>query len=180
MLLPDPWLFSPQGGGSGYWRTTGPQRGVTSSSLYLSFSVCLSVCLSLFSGHCMALHGTRPAHSGLCHPLSSLSIPRAVVLAYNLPGSDDLVLSRDAIVGIYDGSVLWWNDSRIARDNRHRDTGETGRGDPVQPNGCQLDPGTGSGGRDWACDSVRGVKVNSDLTDGKSKMQLTSVGIGAH
>ena len=43
---------------------------------------------------------------------------RAVVLAYNVPGIPDLILSREDIVGIYNGSIQWWNDSRIVGNNR--------------------------------------------------------------
>ena len=43
---------------------------------------------------------------------------RAVVLAYNVPGIPDLILSREHIVGIYNGSIQWWNDSRIVGNNR--------------------------------------------------------------
>ena len=38
---------------------------------------------------------------------------RAVVLAYNLPGVANLILSRDQIVGIYNGTITRWNDSGI-------------------------------------------------------------------
>ena len=41
----------------------------------------------------------------------------AIVLAYNLPGVDNLRLSRDAYVGIFDGKVTKWNDPMIVKDN---------------------------------------------------------------
>ncbi|NCJ07978.1 phosphate ABC transporter substrate-binding protein PstS [Synechococcales cyanobacterium C] len=41
----------------------------------------------------------------------------AVVLAYNLPGFDELNLSRDAYCGIATGSVTRWNDPAIASSN---------------------------------------------------------------
>jgi phosphate transport system substrate-binding protein len=40
-----------------------------------------------------------------------------VVLAFNLPGVEDLRLSRDAVAGIFSGGVKKWNDPLIARDN---------------------------------------------------------------
>ena len=36
-----------------------------------------------------------------------------MVLAYNLPFVPNLVLSRDNIVAIYNGSLRFWNDSRL-------------------------------------------------------------------
>lgn len=41
----------------------------------------------------------------------------SVVLAYNLPGVKDLKLSREAIVGIFMGNVVMWNDDVIAAAN---------------------------------------------------------------
>ena len=35
------------------------------------------------------------------------------MLAYNLPGVANLILSRDQIVGIYNGTITRWNDSGI-------------------------------------------------------------------
>lgn len=35
---------------------------------------------------------------------------RAIVLGYNLPGVEKLVLTRDQIVGIYNGSITMWSD----------------------------------------------------------------------
>ncbi len=40
-----------------------------------------------------------------------------VVLAYNLPGVEDLKLSRDAILGIFSGSIRDWDDPAIAASN---------------------------------------------------------------
>eukprot|EP00162_Nutomonas_longa_P016506 comp22538_c0_seq2/m.56961 comp22538_c0_seq2/g.56961 ORF comp22538_c0_seq2/g.56961 comp22538_c0_seq2/m.56961 type:complete len:1203 (-) comp22538_c0_seq2:65-3673(-) len=43
-----------------------------------------------------------------------------IVLAFNIPGlgSDSkLVLSLDAVIGIYDGSITRWNDKMIVKDN---------------------------------------------------------------
>ena len=42
---------------------------------------------------------------------------RAVVLAYNLPTISDLVLSRDDIVAMYNGTLQFWNDSRLGELN---------------------------------------------------------------
>ena len=44
-------------------------------------------------------------------------IDRAVVLGYNLPGVTDLVLTRDVIVAMYNGSLTHWNDWRIQQVN---------------------------------------------------------------
>ncbi|MBK1646191.1 phosphate ABC transporter substrate-binding protein PstS [Thiocapsa imhoffii] len=41
----------------------------------------------------------------------------AVVLTYNLPGIDELRLSREALVGIFLGSVVRWNDPLILAAN---------------------------------------------------------------
>ncbi|MBD2312364.1 phosphate ABC transporter substrate-binding protein PstS [Desertifilum sp. FACHB-1129] len=41
----------------------------------------------------------------------------AVVLAYNLPGFDNLRLSREAYCGIVEGRVTRWNDPLIAQQN---------------------------------------------------------------
>jgi len=40
-----------------------------------------------------------------------------VVLAYNLPGVDDLQLSREAILGIFSGRIRDWDDPAIAASN---------------------------------------------------------------
>jgi phosphate transport system substrate-binding protein len=46
------------------------------------------------------------------------SVAGAVVLAYNLPGiAGDLNLSGDIIADIYLGTILKWNDDRIAKKN---------------------------------------------------------------
>ena len=43
---------------------------------------------------------------------------RAVVLAFNLPGFNSrLNLTRDIIVGIYNGTIQWWNDTNIQQVN---------------------------------------------------------------
>lgn len=42
----------------------------------------------------------------------------AVVLAYNLPGVKDLVLSGDVVADIYAGKITKWNDARIAALNK--------------------------------------------------------------
>lgn len=42
----------------------------------------------------------------------------AVVLAYNLPGFDNLKLSREAYCGIVEGRVTRWNDPLIAAENQ--------------------------------------------------------------
>lgn len=44
-----------------------------------------------------------------------------VVLAYNLPGVEDLTLSRDAIKGIFNGEIKSWRDERIAVTNPNLD-----------------------------------------------------------
>ncbi|AFY64748.1 phosphate ABC transporter substrate-binding protein PstS [Geitlerinema sp. PCC 7407] len=41
----------------------------------------------------------------------------AVVFAYNLPGVDDLKLSREAYCGIVQGEITKWNDPKIAAEN---------------------------------------------------------------
>ena len=41
----------------------------------------------------------------------------SIVLAYNVPGIDDLKLSREAYVGIFLGKVTKWNDPSIAKAN---------------------------------------------------------------
>lgn len=41
----------------------------------------------------------------------------SVVLAYNLPGIDNLKLSREALAGIFLGTVKKWNDPAIAKSN---------------------------------------------------------------
>ena len=38
---------------------------------------------------------------------------RAVVLGYRLPGIKTLNLTREHVVGIYNGSTTWWNESSI-------------------------------------------------------------------
>ncbi len=40
-----------------------------------------------------------------------------IVFAYNLPGVSDLNLSREAMSGIYLGSIKKWNDPMIVKDN---------------------------------------------------------------
>ena len=42
---------------------------------------------------------------------------RAIVLAYNIPGVTTLVLTREQIVGIYNGSVTKWSDPTFAKYN---------------------------------------------------------------
>jgi len=42
---------------------------------------------------------------------------RAMVMAYNIPGVTQLVLTREQIVGIYSGSINNWNDSTFAESN---------------------------------------------------------------
>ena len=42
----------------------------------------------------------------------------AIVLAYNLPGVDELKLSRDAYIGIFLGKIKKWNDPAIAASNK--------------------------------------------------------------
>jgi len=41
----------------------------------------------------------------------------SIVLAYNLPGVEDLKLSRDAYVGIFLGKIKKWNDPAITKTN---------------------------------------------------------------
>jgi phosphate transport system substrate-binding protein len=41
----------------------------------------------------------------------------SIVLAYNLPGVDNLKLSRDAYIGIFLGKITKWNDPAIAKTN---------------------------------------------------------------
>jgi phosphate transport system substrate-binding protein len=53
------------------------------------------------------------------HPVLHFpTVAGAVVLAYNLPGvTQQLQLSRDALIAIYTGRVRKWNDARIAAVN---------------------------------------------------------------
>jgi phosphate transport system substrate-binding protein len=41
----------------------------------------------------------------------------SIVLAYNLPGVENLQLSREAYTGIFLGEITSWNDPQIAQDN---------------------------------------------------------------
>ncbi len=41
----------------------------------------------------------------------------SIVMAYNLPGVEGLKLTRDAYVGIFNGSITNWNDPKIAEAN---------------------------------------------------------------
>ncbi len=41
----------------------------------------------------------------------------SIVVAYNLPGVQDLKLSREALAGIFLGKITTWNDPLIVRDN---------------------------------------------------------------
>jgi phosphate transport system substrate-binding protein len=41
----------------------------------------------------------------------------AVAVAYNLPGVDNLQLSREALAGIFSGQITRWNDDRIVSAN---------------------------------------------------------------
>jgi len=49
--------------------------------------------------------------------MSNAALYRAIVLAYNIPGVTNLVLTRQQIVGIYNGSVNNWNDTTFAEHN---------------------------------------------------------------
>ena len=42
---------------------------------------------------------------------------RAVTLPYNIPGISRLVLTRDAVVGIYNGTINRWNDPELRSTN---------------------------------------------------------------
>jgi phosphate transport system substrate-binding protein len=51
-------------------------------------------------------------------PLHFPTVLGAVVLSYNIPGvTAELKFSPEVIVGIFDGSIKKWSDSRIAKDN---------------------------------------------------------------
>ena len=53
-------------------------------------------------------------------PAGAVLVPAtagSVVLAYNLPGVADLKLGREALAGIFLGTVKKWNDPAIAKDN---------------------------------------------------------------
>ena len=50
-------------------------------------------------------------------PRASVCDYRAVVLAFNLPGTNTINLTRDHIVGIYNGSITSWNDSSLQEWN---------------------------------------------------------------
>ncbi len=41
----------------------------------------------------------------------------SIVIAYNLPGVADLKLSREALIGIFLGKIIKWNDPLIAKNN---------------------------------------------------------------
>jgi phosphate transport system substrate-binding protein len=41
----------------------------------------------------------------------------AIALVYNLPGITDLTLSREAVLGIFNGTITQWNDPLIAKTN---------------------------------------------------------------
>lgn len=41
----------------------------------------------------------------------------SIVIGYNLPGVPDLKLSREALIGIFMGTVVQWNDPLLVRDN---------------------------------------------------------------
>ena len=46
------------------------------------------------------------------------AIVGAITMGYNLPGIDNIKLSRKAIVGISDGSIAYWDNSLIADTNK--------------------------------------------------------------
>ena len=46
---------------------------------------------------------------------------RAIVLAYNIPGVKNLVLTREQVVGIYNGSINNWNDPIFTQHNPNVD-----------------------------------------------------------
>jgi phosphate transport system substrate-binding protein len=50
-------------------------------------------------------------------PIQIPSTGLFIVFAYNVPGVDNLKLSREAYCGIVDGSIKTWNDPVIAKDN---------------------------------------------------------------
>ena len=53
-------------------------------------------------------------------PRGAILIPAtagSVVLAYNLPGVQNLKLSRNVLAGIFLGTVKKWNDEAIASSN---------------------------------------------------------------
>jgi len=53
----------------------------------------------------------------------------SIVLAYNIPGVDNLKLSREAYVGIFLGTITKWNDAAIAKTNEGVDA--VGRGEAI-------------------------------------------------
>ena len=51
--------------------------------------------------------------------LLDVFVSRAVVVGYNLPLlknlGEDLILDLEQLVGIYNGSIQWWNNTHLAR-----------------------------------------------------------------
>ena len=56
--------------------------------------------------------GTDSVFRGIAYACAGM-----VVLAYNLPGVEELALSREAIEGIFSGQIKNWQDERIAATN---------------------------------------------------------------
>ena len=63
--------------------------------------------------HCAAISATAEL---LLH-MPNIGYYRAIVLAYNIPGVTNLVLTREQIVGIYNGSINNWNDTTFVEHN---------------------------------------------------------------
>jgi len=56
----------------------------------------------------------RATFTFYCHVIVCV---RAIVLAYNIPGVTKLMLTRDQIVGIYNGSIDNWGHPSFAEHN---------------------------------------------------------------
>lgn len=47
----------------------------------------------------------------------NIPIKRSLVLAYNVPGLSELTLTREQVVGVYNGSITNWNDTSFHAHN---------------------------------------------------------------
>ena len=95
----------------------------------------------------------------------------SIVIAYNLPGVEGLKLSREAYVGIFDGSITNWNDPKIAAANEGIEL-------PDQPiTAVHRSDGSGTTGvftkhlsaisQDWEATIGQGKSVEWPTTKGK-------------
>lgn len=76
-----------------------------------------------FAGSDYALSSTQAAQlgsSGRCGSGSAVDIPAvpgAIAVVYNVPGVSSLNLSAKTLAGIYDGTIVNWNDAAVKADN---------------------------------------------------------------